>query len=91
MLGRSGQEKDGSPVLRLEGALRRDAEFSGDLGPAPPDELGEADIGSVTADAETLYEVTTHAPLRGNCTTRVPFRSGLSIVTRTSFLLRVEP
>jgi hypothetical protein len=91
MLGDVGEEKDGSPVVRCSGRFREDASFTGPAGQEPPPEVGSVRVAKADADAETLFDLATAQPLRGRCTIRLPFTSGATVATRTSFTLSVRP
>ena len=91
LTGAAGEEKDGSPVLRLAGTLRDDASFSGDPGPAPMDEIGAVVVRAVKSESETLYDRDTRTPLRGRAEIAFPFERFVTMAVRTSFTMAVRP
>jgi hypothetical protein len=89
LLGVVGPGPDGSPIVKASGQVRDDAPARGDPGPTPPDEVGPVRLGRVEVEAETLHDRATSLPLRGRATVRMPYASGATVVTTTSFLLAV--
>ena len=84
LIGASGREHDGSPVVRTEGRVRDDAKYAGEYGPDPPLPVRAADV-KVTA--ETMLDQVTRLPMQGNAAVVLPYDRGPEVTTRVTFHL----
>jgi hypothetical protein len=90
MTGRMAEESDGSPVLKLAGGVPASATFTGEAD-EPPAVLGAVMLGSVEAQAETMYLMDAARPLRGSFTVRQQFSRAYTLTEHLSFTLLVTP
>ena len=85
--GSVGKDTSGLPAARLTGSLAAHAEFDGDAGAEPPEEVGAVTVAGVTGAATTSYPPAEGPPLQGEWTITTPFAGGLTLTTTTSFKL----
>ena len=89
--GAAGQGRDGSWVVRYDGAGSVGLTFDGDGGAPPPPAIGDVDPASVTVLSETEYERASRRPLRGHVGTEWVHAGGFRVKRDVEFTLTVAP